>query len=304
MGCCREEFPTTHRLLTLANLSASVYVYYNVITLVGDTMPDMFDLHTVMSAVRLNARGLVQSLMIAFFEAHRGHVLDFVAALDDLVPSAARLSLLPFAARFFGWLTATLAAELLQLLAYFYRADFDGFTVISTSQFVLSNVWIVTPVLVHMTLVSLACRGVRDINGRITSFDSWRAHRHRWTRLQWAVTRLTDTAFGAIIVAYVVFIITDLTFFAFIASLSWTNGYPVEVATYVLLMSVRAALTFQLFRTCHRCKTEVNIMITYVLANTIADALTRRELCTTQPSLKCVCLDFRCGGHRLIFFTH
>lgn len=261
MGCCRDKFPTAHRLLTLVSLSASVYVYYKLVTYVGETMPNMVDLSTVMSAARLNVRGLVHPLMIVFFDAHRGHVLDFVAALDDLVPSTRHAPLRPFAARFVGWLTATLAAELLQLLVFFHRIGFENFSALPAAMLVLSNLWIVTPVLVHVQLVSLALRGVRDVNGRITSFGSWRVYRHRWTRLQYAAVRLTDTAFGAIIVMFVVFVITDLTFFTFVAHMCWKNDLPVELASYVLIMFVRAALTFQLFRTCHRCKAEVNTAV-------------------------------------------
>lgn len=268
MGYFRTDFwiaYVVYILLILVNLLASAYTYHCVIAFVQTNLPLMLDLSVIGSAVRLHFRFLSPPLMIAFLSLNKTAVLQCVDVIDHLVPSIRHAPLKPFSVEFFGWLVATLAAESVQLLTYHYRQKFKRFSWSIFLHFVLSNVWIVTPILLHTFLISAIHRGIREINDNSTSIRAWRTYKLQWKQLHRTAIDLTNSVFGVIIIIYMLFTIMDITFFCFAVYISWRKYYTRDMIGYITIVFARAGLTFRLFRTCHNCKKEVMYIIIKII---------------------------------------
>ncbi|KAL5236293.1 hypothetical protein ACI65C_003703 [Semiaphis heraclei] len=221
-------------------------------------MSGIFDLSTLTSVVRLQIRFLAHPLMIILLCAQKTTIMNYISDFDHLVLRINDVSLKPYMIHFFGWLSTTLVSELIQLMAFHYRTDFIFFNIFSTVQFVISNVWLVTPVLMYIFLISLVSHGIREINNDITSMRTWRTHSQKWKELQHVAIVLTNSVFGKIIIIFIMFTIMELTFFCFAVYLCWRANHHNELFAYFINMFVRAGLMFQLFRTSHSCKMKVN----------------------------------------------
>lgn len=244
--------------MVVANITATILIYYYVITSFRARMPGAFSTDLITSVARLNAKFLAPPLMIASMCWHRAAVLDCLCALDDLVPSARHYPLTPAGIHFACWLTATLATELGQLMAFHIRTGYIVYSSFATMQFVLSNVWPVTAVLIYTFLVETIRHGFRDVNGELTTMGQWSARRSTWQALHKAAMHLTDTVFGPIIVTFITFTIWEMAFFGYVAYLTFVNNMFSETAAYTTMMIVRSGLMVHLFRTCQHCKAEVS----------------------------------------------
>jgi len=261
MGFCYDDFPIIYYLFVFVNMSASIYICYGVLIFVKTHMSGIFDLSTLTSVVRLNIRFLAHPSMIVLLCAKKTTIMNYISDFDKLVLRINAVSLKPHLIHFFGWLSTTLVSELIQLMTFHYSTDFIFFNILPTVQFVISNVWLVTPVLMHIFLISLVSHGIREINNDITSMRTWRMHSQKWKELQHVAIVLTNSVFGTIIIIFIMFTIMELTFFCFAVYLSWRANHSNELFAYLINMFVRAGLMFQLFRTSHCCKIEVNKLL-------------------------------------------
>ncbi|KAL4107658.1 hypothetical protein QTP88_017968 [Uroleucon formosanum] len=145
----------------------------------------MFDLSTITSVVRLHIRFLAHPLMIVFLFVKKTIIMNYIRNFDDIVYRINDVSLKPYMIHFFSWLSIILVAEFLQLMTFHHRRNLRYFTISATAQFVLSNVWLVTPVLMYIFLISLVSYSIREIND-ITSIRAWKTHCLKWKELQHA----------------------------------------------------------------------------------------------------------------------
>jgi len=261
VGFCCGEFQIVYFLLIFINLSISIYIYYEMFIFVRTNLSEMFELSTITSVVRLHIRFLAHPLMILLLYVKKTTTMNYISDIEDLVHRINDVSLIPYMIHFFGWLSTILVAELIQIMAFHYRTNLRFFTISATAQFVISNVWLVTPVLMYNFLISLICHGIREINNDITSIRAWRTHSLKWKKLQHMGIALTNSEFGKIIIIFIMFTIMELTFFCFTIYLSWRSNLPNEIVAYLTILFVRAGLMFQLFRTSHSCKIEVNKLL-------------------------------------------
>lgn len=257
-GVGYSRFRYAYILLVVTNLSASVWLYFTVINFVLIEMQQMYDPAIIMSVVRTHFRMLTPPFMIVYLSLNKTAILDHVHAFDRIVPSLRDLSLTPYAVHFFGWLIAILAAESLQLAAYYIRIRFVNFYAPRDVKFVLSNTCMVTPILHHMFLMSVIRYGFRDINAKVTSIGDWITFRSRWKELRRTAIHLTNTVFGEMIIVFIMFTVFDMIFFIFLSYNTYRSGMTTETNMYVMMVLARAGLMFQLFRTCRNCKIEVN----------------------------------------------
>ncbi|XP_015366146.1 PREDICTED: uncharacterized protein LOC107163304 isoform X2 [Diuraphis noxia] len=274
MGFCYDDFRIIYFISIFVNMSASIYIYYKALIFVQMNMSNMFDLSTLTSVVRLHIRFLANPLMIVLLCAKITTIMNYISDFDDLVVRINDVSLKPYMLHFFGWLSITLVTEFIQLMTFHYRMDFRYLKISSTVQFVISNVWLVTPVLIYIFLISLVSHGIREINNDITSMRAWRTHSQKWKELQHAAIVLTNSVFGKIIIIFIMYTIMELTFFCFALYLSWRGNYFSELVAYFIILFVRAGLMFQLFRTSHSCKMEMKrtqILLNGTCKNTISD---------------------------------
>lgn len=243
-------------------MSASIYTYYEVVFIfVQANLSEMFNLSTLTSVVRLHIRFLAHPLMILLLCANMTTIMNYISDFDDLVLRINNVSLKPYMIHFFGWLSTTLVTELIQLMTFHYRVNFRFFKIYTTAQFVISNVWLVTPVLMYIFLISLVSHGIQEINNNITSMRAWRTHSQKWKKLQHVAIVLTNSVFGKIIIIFIMFTIMELTFFCFAVYLSWRANNSSELVAYIINLFVRAGMMFQLFRISHSCKMEVNKLL-------------------------------------------
>jgi len=261
MGLNCDGIRIVYFLFIFLNMSVSIYIYYEIFIYVQTQLSEMFDLSTITSVVRLHIRFLAHPLMILLLCVKKTAIMNYIRDFDDLVYGINDVSLKPHMIHFFGWLSTTLVAELLQIMTFHYRTDLIFFSITATVEFVISNVWLVTPVLMYIFLISLVSHGIREINNDITSIRVWKTHRLKWKELQQVGIVLTNSVFGNIIIIFIMFTIMELTFFCFMIYLSWRSNYPNEMVAYFIILFVRAGLMFQLFRTSHSCKIEVNKLL-------------------------------------------
>jgi hypothetical protein len=258
MGFCRDNFRIIDFLLIFINVSVSIHVYYVLFVYVQTNLSSMFSLSTITSVVRLHIRFLAHPLMIVLLSVKKTTILNYISDFDSLVLRINKVSLTPYAIHFFSWLITTLLAELIQVMAFHYRTDLQIFAIWSTVRYVISNVWIVTPVLMYIFLISLVSNGIQEINNDITSIRAWRIHSPKWKELQCMSIVLTNSVFGNIIIIFIMYTIMDLTFFFYATYLSLISNLPIEMVGYIIILFVRAGLMFHLFRTTQSCKLEVN----------------------------------------------
>lgn len=257
--CCSLRIQYVFYMFSVCvNLSITLYMYRNVFVYMQSQMPQMFDVSTIMSVVRVNFRFLASSLMILFMSINNTAILNCVNVIDRLDLSIRDVSLKPFVLRFVGWLTITMALDSLQMCIYHIRTNFKMFSVAVFLQFFFCNVWIITPILFYTLIVSIICHEARNINDNVTSITAWRTYRPKWKELQSTAISLTKSEFGVMIIVFITWTIIDITFFCFATYLTWRLSSELELFGYVLLMTARAGLMFQLFRECHNCKIEVN----------------------------------------------
>jgi len=261
MEFCCNDFQIVFFLLIFINMSVSIYIYYVMFVYVQTQLSEMFDLSTITSVVRLHIRFLAHPLMIGLLYAKKTTIMNYISDFDDLVHRINDVSLKPYMINFFGWLSTILVAEFIQIMAFHHRTNLRFFTISATAQFVISNVWLVTPVLMYIFLISLVSHGIREMNNDITSIRAWRTHILKWKELQHVGIVLTNSVFGKIIIIFIMFTIMELTFFCFAIFLCWKRKYPNEICAYLIILFVRAGLMFQLFRTSHKCKIEVNKLL-------------------------------------------
>ncbi|XP_060854456.1 uncharacterized protein LOC132932206 isoform X2 [Rhopalosiphum padi] len=257
MGFCRDNFRIIYFLLIFINVSVSFHIYYTMFMYVQKNLLSMFSLSTVTSVARLHIRYLANPLMIVLLSVKKTTILNYISDFDSLVLRINKVSLTPYTIHFFSWLITTLVAELIQIMSFHYRTDLQYFTTWSTVQYVFSNIWIVTPVLLYIFLISLVSNGIQEINNDITSIRAWRIHSLKWKELQGMSIVLTNSVFGNIIIIFIMYTIMDLTFFIYATYLSWINNFPIEIVTYIIMWFVRAGLMFHLFRTTQSCKLEM-----------------------------------------------
>ncbi|XP_022174292.1 uncharacterized protein LOC111036546 [Myzus persicae] len=267
MGLYRDGFRIVYFLFIFVNLSVSIYIYYEMFIYVQKNLSEMFDLSTITSVVRLHIRFLAHPIMIVLLCVKKTTIMNYISDFDDLVYRINDVSLKPYMIHFFGWLSITMVAELIQIMAFHYRTDLKFFSITATAQFVISNVWLVTPVLMYIFLISLVSRGIRELNSDITSIRVWKTHSLKWKELQHMGIVLTNTVFGKIIIIFIMFTIMELTFFCFTIYLSWRANSPNEIVAYFINLCVRASLMFELFRTSHSCKIEKQMKRTQILLN-------------------------------------
>lgn len=258
MGFCRDNFQMIYSILIFINVSASIYIHYEMFIFVQTHLSSMFDLSTITSVIRLHIRFLAHPLMIILLCAKRTTILNYISDFDSLILRINTISLRPYMIHFFGWLVITLIAEFLQIMAFHYRTNLEMFTILSVFEFVFSNVWIVTPVLIYIFLISLVSQGIHEINNDITSIREWRTHSLKWKQLQHVGIVLTDIVFGKIIIIFIMYTIMELTFFFYATYLSWINNNYNELVGYIIILFARAGLMFHLFRTTQICKLKVN----------------------------------------------
>jgi len=261
MGFCCDGFQIVYFLLIFTNMSVSIYIYYEMFIFVQTHLSEMFDLSTITSVVRLHIRFLAHPLMIVLLCVKKTTIINYITDLDDLVHRINDVSLKPYMIHFFGWLSTILVAELIQIMTFHHRTNLRFFSISATAQYVISNVWLVTPILMYIFLISLVSHGIREINNDITSIRAWRTHSLKWKELQHVGIVLTKSVFGKIIIIFIMFTIMELTFFCFAIYLSWRNNHTNEIVAYFIILFVRAGLMFQLFRTSHTCKIEVNKLL-------------------------------------------
>lgn len=261
MGYCRDggfrAAGAVHYTSIAFNLWASAYTYYDVHVFAFNNLVMMHDLTTVVSVARLLFRFAAPVAMIASLAANGGAAVAAVESLDRLVPSVRGAPLTAHAYRFAAWMAAAMIAELLQILVFHVRTDFAFSSARVTAQFVFTNVWLVTPVLVHTFLMTLVRCGVRDINAAVDTTAAWRARCADWKELRRLGAELTNRTFGVIIVVSMVCTIAEMSFFCFAVYLAWREQSVSEISCYALIMAVRSGFTLYLFRTCHECKAEV-----------------------------------------------
>lgn len=264
MGLCRKSsriLYVVYMSSVCVNVSVSLYTYRKVYYFMQTQMPEMFDVSTIMSVVRVNSRFLVSSLTILFMSANNAAILDCVDAIDRLDLSVRRVSLKPFVLRFVGWLTATIIADFLQLIVFLIRTEFQFFSAPVFTMLVISNAWIITPVLFYMLVVSIVRHEACDINGNVTSIGAWKVYRPKWKRLLCIAIGLTESQFGVMIIVFIIWTILEITFFCYALYLSWRMSLALEIYAYTVIMITRGSLTFQLFRECHNCKTQVTVLL-------------------------------------------
>lgn len=261
MGFCFNDFQIVFFLLIFINMSVSIYIYYEMLIYIQTNLSEMFDLSTITSVVRLHIRFLAHPLMIVFLFVKKTIIMNYIRNFDDIVYRINDVSLKPYMIHFFSWLSIILVAEFLQLMTFHHRRNLRYFTISATAQFVLSNVWLVTPVLMYIFLISLVSYSIREINNDITSIRAWKTHCLKWKELQHAGIVLTKSVFGKIIIIFIMFTIMELTFFSFTVYLSWRSNFPNEIVAYLIILFVRAGLMFQLFRTSNSCKGEINKLL-------------------------------------------
>ncbi|XP_026823316.1 uncharacterized protein LOC113561217 isoform X4 [Rhopalosiphum maidis] len=257
MGFCRDDFRIIDFLSIFINVSVSIHVYYVIFVYVQTHLSLMFSLSTITSVVRLHIRFLAHPLMIVFLSVKKTTILNYISDFDSLVLRINKVSLTPYTIHFLSWQIATMLAELIQIMAFHYRTDLQFFAIWSTVRFVISNVWIVTPVLMYIFLISLVSNGIHEVNNDITSIRAWRIHSLKWKKLQCMSIVLTNSVFGNIIIIFIMYTIMDLTFFFYATYLSWINNFPNEIVAYIIILFVRAGLMFHLFRTTQSCKLEM-----------------------------------------------
>lgn len=258
MGFCRDNFQIIYSILIFINISASICIHYQTFIFVQTHLSSMFDLSTITSVIRLHIRFLAHPLMIVLLCIKKTTILNYLSDFDSLILRINTISLKPYMIHFFGWLVITLIAEFIQIMAFHYRTDLKMFSILSVFEFVFSNVWIITPVLIYIFLISLISQGIHEINNDITSIREWRTHSLKWKQLQNVGIVLTNIVFGKIIIIFIMYTIMDLTFFFYATYLSWINNYPNEIVGYTIILFVRAGLMFHLFRTTQICKLKVN----------------------------------------------
>lgn len=257
-GVGYSRFRSAYILLMVGNLSASVWLYFTVINHLLRDMDQMHDPTVIVSVVRTQFRMMTPPFMIVYLSLNKTAILDHVHAFDHIVPSLRDLSLTPYAVHFFGWLTAVLAAESLQLVTFYIRTRFYQFYALRDIKFVLSNTVLVTPILHHIFLMSVIRYGFRDINAKVTSIEEWITYRSRWKELRRTAIHLTNTVFGEMIIVFIILTVLEVIFFIFLSYNTYRSGIITETLTYVMMVFARAGLMFQLFRTCRNCKIEVN----------------------------------------------
>ncbi|XP_029345923.1 uncharacterized protein LOC115034182 [Acyrthosiphon pisum] len=267
MGFCCDDFQIVYFLFIFINLSVSIYIYYEMYIYVQTHLSEMFDLSTITSVVRLHIRFLAHPLMIVLLCVKKTTIMNYISGFDGLVHRINDVSLKPYMIHFFGWLSTILVAELIQIMSFHHRTNLKFFTISATAQYVISNVWLVTPVLMYIFLISLISHGIREINNEITSIRAWRTHSLKWKELQHVGIVLTNSVFGKIIIIFIMFTIIELTFFCFTIYLSWRRNHHNEIVAYFIILFVRAGLMFQLFRTSHSCKIEKQMKRTQILLN-------------------------------------
>lgn len=273
--CFCDRFSMFNYILILINLTNATYVYFSIYKKIS-AASDMYDLSTIMVVVRLHFRFLTPMIMIICLNVNKAVILCSIETLDHLIPSIRNISLKPFLLHFVGWIFITLAAEFLQILAFHVRTNFEYFLSLKLFViFVFSNIWIVTPVLQYMYLMSMIFYGIRNINENITAIQMWKIHRSQWKELQHLAMHLTKSVFGEIIIIFIGFTIMDITFFCFAIYLSWKFNYVYEEFGYIVMILVRAGLVIQLFRTCHYCNIEViKIKIIHIVYKSIITLMT------------------------------
>lgn len=258
MGYCDGALRFAYLPLVIANLAATMLMFWDTASFIRAWMPNAYHTNLITSVARLNAKFLAPPFMIASMCWNRATVLDCLQALEDLVPLALREPLTPAAGRFVFWLMATLAAEIAQLLAFHVRTEFAVFFVWSFTQFVLSNIWPVTAVLIYTFLVDAVNCGVRDVNDSLVTMSTWRARRTTWQVLHRMVMHLTGTVFGPMIIAFVALTISDTVFLGYVTYVTFISNMIPETITYAAMMIIRIGLMTHLCQTCQRCKTEVS----------------------------------------------
>ncbi|XP_026823314.1 uncharacterized protein LOC113561217 isoform X2 [Rhopalosiphum maidis] len=269
MGFCPNNFRIIYFLLIFINVSVSFHIYYTMFVYVQTHLSSMFNLSTVTSVVRLHIRFLAHPLMIVFLSVKKTTILNYISVFDSLVLRINKVSLTPYTIHFLSWIITTLLAELIQIMAFHYRTDLQYFTAWSTAQYVFPNVWLVTPVLIYIFLISLVSNGIHEVNNNITSIRAWRIHSLKWKKLQCMSIVLTNSVFGNIIIIFIMYTIMDLTFFFYATYLSWINNFPNEIVAYIIILFVRAGLMFHLFRTTQSCKLEQQMKKTQMILNGI-----------------------------------
>lgn len=258
MGFCHDNFQIINSILIFINVSASIYIHYEMFIFVQTHLPSMFDLSTITSVIRLHIRFLAHPLMIVLLCVKKTTIQNYISDVDSLILRINTILLKPYMIHFFGWLVITLIAEFIQIMAFHYRTDLKMFSILSVFEFVFSNVWIVTPVLIYIFLISLISQGIDEINNEITSIREWRTHSLKWKQLQYLGIVLTKIVFGKIIIIFIIYSIMELTFLFYVTYLSWINNYHNEIVGYIIILFVRAGLMFHLFRTTQICKLKVN----------------------------------------------
>jgi len=258
MGFCRDNFQIIYSILIFINISASIYIHYETFIFVQMHLSSMFNLSTITSVIRLHIRFLAHPLMIVLLCVKKTTILNYISDFDSLILRINTISLKPYMIHFFGWLVFTLIAEFIQVMAFHHRMDFEMFSIISVVEFVFSNVWIVTPVLIYIFFISLISQGIHEINNDITSIRKWRTHSLKWKQLQYMGIVLTNIVFGKIIIIFIMYTIMDLTFFFYTTYLSWIHNHHNELVGYIIILFARAGLMFHLFRTTQICKLKVN----------------------------------------------
>lgn len=252
-------------IILLINLINIVYTYHNVYIYITANMSEMYDLSTIMSVIRIHFHFITPILMFILFNINNTAVINYIEAFDNLVPSIQDISLKPYLLHFVGWIATTLIMEILQIIIYYVRINFIFFDTGLFTQFVSSNIWIITPILLYMFLTSIIFHGIRNINNKITTINAWKTYRLQWKELHCIAICLTKSVFGEIIIIFIGFTIIDITFFCWTLYLSWKNKQIIEMFGYTAIILVRAGLIFQLFYTCQHCKQEVSIIIIEII---------------------------------------
>jgi len=240
------------------NFALSVYSYFHVTALVSKSMPEMWDITTVLSVIRLHIRICMPPLMVILSQFHKHTLTDILHKLDDLLSPIEISYLRSFMWYSVRWLLINIIGEWITITAFQIRTNFMLLMIEDYILIIVFNCWLFIPIFHYIFIVKTVQLGMRKINERTSTIREWKESRQKWKELQCLVINLTNSEIGDIIIAHVMCRIADITFFTFLV---YFYGYKSESKLSIIIFVVNVVIgvfwLFELFRQCQNCKQEV-----------------------------------------------
>ncbi|VVC31901.1 Hypothetical protein CINCED_3A004912 [Cinara cedri] len=255
--------------LLFVNFVVCLYSYFHITSLVSEKMPDIWDITTVVSVIRLYIRIFSTPLIIILSQFQKRTLTRIICEFDNIVPGSIEPAFLwSFVFYSVVWLLGNIVGECLTMVAFHVRTKFEYFSFKDVFLIVIFNFWMFVPLLQYLFMIKAIRLGVQNINDSITSMEQWKLLRLKWKELGRLSIHLTSNVVGEIILTYMVCKIADIIFFIFLIYFyGYKEGSKLVMSLFLINVCLEVVGVFELFRQCNICKLE--LLKTHTVLNSV-----------------------------------